>query len=104
MSVQFIETLTMDIEGITRAPARHKLWAWVVKALAGPKAPPFGPYHYLVSKVDQYDIAALYLEVARVVDTPTILSHSDDMEALFHIAYRQGCLSWRYKQGCQTCT
>ena len=51
MSVQFIETLTMDIEGITRAPARHKLWAWVVKALAGPKAP-FGPYHYLV--VDQY--------------------------------------------------
>ena len=61
------------------------------KALAGPSTGRMeGPYHYLTTKVDQYDVGQLYKELVRVIDTPTVLSHAHELDALFAITYRSG--------------
>jgi len=49
MGVQFFDVSTMCVEETSRAPARQKLWGWMVRALEGPpnKTPPsVGVFHY----------------------------------------------------------
>ena len=61
-----------------------------MRALSGPqKSPPSanGIFHYLICHVETYDVAALYKEIARVVDTPTIISHADALDAFFQSNY-----------------
>jgi hypothetical protein len=91
VSLKFISTVTWRVEDARKLPARSKLWAWICKALAGPNpARQEGPYHYLTTKVEQYDVGALYKELVRVIDTPTVLSHAHELDALFTIAYKPG--------------
>jgi hypothetical protein len=91
VSYKFISTVTWKVEDPKRLPARSKLWNWICKALAGPNpARQEGPYHYLTTKVEQYDLAALYRELVRVIDTPTVLSHAHELDALFTITYKPG--------------
>ena len=78
LNLRFVDTLTW-----------HKLWAWMVKALAGPGKQE-GRYHYLVHKVEQYDIAALFRDLTRIIDTPTIMTHADELDALFLISFKPG--------------
>jgi hypothetical protein len=54
----------------------------MVKSLFGPRSTP-GPYHYLVEEVVHSDVAALYQQLIRVIDTPTMVSQADDLAAVF---------------------
>ena len=87
-SVVFVNTLTMRRESDRKAPARQKLWTWMVKSLQGNANNKMGPYHYLVDEVEQLDVAALYMQLVRVIDTPTILSQADEVDALCNYAYK----------------
>ena len=81
-SIRFINVMTGIIEPVARSRMRHKLWTWMVRSLHGPKSSP-GPYHYLVDEVDPLDVTALYQQLTRVIDTPTIVSQADDVAAVF---------------------
>ena len=42
-----------------------------------------GAFHYLVREVQVGDVAALYRQLARAIETPTIVSQADDLAAVF---------------------
>ena len=90
VELQFVNTVTWEVEDMKKLPARCKLWNWMCKALAGPTGHNEGPYYYLTTKVEQYDTGALFNELTRVVETPTILSHARELDALFTIVSRPG--------------
>jgi hypothetical protein len=81
-STRFVNVLTGVLETTKQGMARQKLWNWMVKSLYGPRATP-GPYHYLVEEVSHSDVAALYQQLIRVIDTPTMVSQADDLAAVF---------------------
>jgi hypothetical protein len=72
-STRFVNVLTGVVESNKLSAARQKLWNWMVKSLQGPKSNP-GPYYYLVDEVAHSDVAALYQQLIRIIDTPTIVS------------------------------
>src|SRR4051794_29959668 len=61
------------------------MWSWMLKCLQGPSAHQPGQFYYLVEEVVAYDVAALYHELARVVDMPTILAQADELDAVLTI-------------------
>ena len=81
-STRFVNVLTGVLETTKQGIARQKLWNWMVKSLYGSRATP-GPYHYLVEEVSHSDVAALYQQLIRVIDTPTMVSQADDLAAVF---------------------
>ena len=83
-SIKFVNVITGAVDTTQQSLARQKLWAWMAKSLFGPKATP-GPYHYLLDEVEHYDVAALYRQLTRVIDTPTIVSQADDITAIFSL-------------------
>ena len=40
---------------------------------------------HTVDEVEHYDVAALYQQLTRVIDTPTIVSQADDITAIFSL-------------------
>jgi hypothetical protein len=81
-SVRFVNVLTGVVESNKESLARQKLWNWMLKSLHGPSATP-GPYHYLADEVTHTDVAALYQQLIRVIDTPTMVSQADELAAVF---------------------
>jgi len=81
-STRFVNVLTGLLETVKQGVARQKLWGWMVRSLFGPKTTP-GPYYYLVDEVTHSDVAALYQQLIRVIDTPTMVSQADDLAAVF---------------------
>jgi hypothetical protein len=86
-AIQFVNLGKMQLELDSRMPKRQKLWTWMVKSLYHPSGAP-GPFHYLVEEIAAYDVAALYAELARVVDMPTILSQADELDAVLSISVK----------------
>jgi transposase InsO family protein len=81
-SIRFVNVLTGVVESNKESLARQKLWNWMLKSLHGPNATP-GPYHYLADEVTHTDVAALYQQLIRVIDTPTMVSQADELAAVF---------------------
>jgi hypothetical protein len=81
-STRFVNVLTGFLETVKQGIARQKLWGWMVKSLFGQRTTP-GPYYYLVDEVAHSDVAALYQQLIRVIDTPTMVSQADDLAAVF---------------------
>ena len=74
-TTKFVNVVTCEFEPSHHSAARQKLWAWMVKALKGGTAVA-GPFHYLTESVSAYDVAGLFSELVRVIDSPTILSQA----------------------------
>lgn len=85
-NTRFVNVLTGRVETQKDAIARQKLWHWMVKSLHGPRPAP-GPYHYLLEEVAHSDVAALYQQLIRVIDTPTMVSQADDLAAVFQYTF-----------------
>ena len=85
-STRFVNVLTGMLETSKQGVARQKLWNWMVKSLHGPRPTP-GSYYYLVEQVDHSDVAALYQQLIRVIDTPTMVSQADDLAAVFLLPF-----------------
>jgi hypothetical protein len=81
-NIRFVNVLTGVLESPKDSIARQKLWSWMVKSLHGPHSTP-GPYYYLAEQVTHTDVAALYQQLVRVIDTPTMVSQADDLAAVF---------------------
>jgi len=88
LNLQFVDVSTLELADSKRMRARCKLWNLMEKTLDGPTRSD-GPYYYLTTKFEQYDVAALSNDLTRIVDTPTILSHAQELEVLFTITYKQ---------------
>jgi hypothetical protein len=81
-STRFVNVLTGVVESNKEGLARQKLWHWMLKSLHGPQTTP-GPFHYLADEVTHMDVAALYQQLIRVIDTPTMVSQADELAAVF---------------------
>ncbi len=81
VQTRFVNVLT-DLWRRTSTLWQGRNFGWMVKSLHGPKATP-GPYHYLVEEVKHSDVAALYQQLIRVIDTPTMVSQANDLAAVF---------------------
>jgi len=81
-STRYINVVTCVIESRTVGVCRQRLWTWMVQSLKGTGSTP-GAFHYLVGEVQVGDVAALYRQLARAIETPTIVSQADDLAAVF---------------------
>lgn len=81
-TTKFINVVTLEYESSSLSAARQKLWTWMVKSLRG-SGVVAGPFHYLTDTVTAYDVAGLFSELVRVIDTPTILSQAAALDDVF---------------------
>src|SRR4029078_10916160 len=61
--------------------ARQKMWTWISRCLYGPKTQP-GPYYYLTHQCKMYDISYLFKRLWEVMETVTICSLDDEVNAV----------------------
>jgi hypothetical protein len=89
VTTRFLNLIDGNFEDSNKLPVRQKFWGWFEQCLRGPGAVP-GPYHYLTTQVVRLDVAALYKKIAKIVDKPTIISHSETLNRVFSLEYRTG--------------
>lgn len=88
-TIEFYNISTKTTELASKLPVRQKFWNWLDKSLRGSGAHP-GPYYYLMTQVDQLDVAALYKRLSTIIDKPTLISHSQDVQKIFRTEYKPG--------------
>ena len=82
-STRYINVVSCVIENRTiGSSSGRSSGLGMVRCLHGPGGVA-GPYHCLRDQVQLYDVAALYRQLARVIETPTIVSQADDLAAVF---------------------
>ena len=78
---------TFELESAKKLPARQKFWNWFIRNLKGIK-PVAGPYYYIVTEVQVYDITGLYKRLCQVLEQITICSLDDELEIIIKLDFK----------------
>lgn len=80
------QALLKQLGLLGNAPARQKMWWWIVRGLQGPKSTP-GPYFYLTQQVNTFDIQRLVKRLTDVLEVLTMCSLAYEVKSVTHLEF-----------------